>query len=114
MKKVFYVLAIILVAVVLVVILTGCTKEKAENTAVTIRTSDLKKDSSNTLTTNNVEEDETEIDYAEAAEKQMAKPEKGETIAIGTPSELKIQAGAKDMETAFINLIKANDARGEK
>ncbi len=39
---------------------------------------------------------------------------KGETIAIGTPSELKIQAGAKDMETAFINLIKANDARGEK
>ena len=31
---------------------------------------------------------------------------KGETIAIGTPAELKQKAGAKDMETAFINLIR--------
>lgn len=30
---------------------------------------------------------------------------KGETIATGTPDELKIQANAKDMEEAFINLI---------
>ena len=34
---------------------------------------------------------------------------KGETIAVGTPTELKQQAGAKDMETAFINLIKESE-----
>ena len=34
---------------------------------------------------------------------------KGETIAVGTPAELKQQAGAKDMETAFINLIKESE-----
>ena len=33
----------------------------------------------------------------------------GETIALGTPDELKLRAGAKDMETAFINLIKESE-----
>jgi ABC-type multidrug transport system ATPase subunit len=33
----------------------------------------------------------------------------GETIAVGTPTELKQQAGANDMETAFINLIKESE-----
>ena len=34
---------------------------------------------------------------------------KGETIAVGTPAELKQQAGANDMEMAFINLIKESE-----
>ena len=34
---------------------------------------------------------------------------KGETIAVGTPAELKAQAGANDMEMAFINLIKESE-----
>ena len=34
---------------------------------------------------------------------------KGETIAIGTPTELKQKAKAKDMETTFINLIKTSE-----
>ena len=34
---------------------------------------------------------------------------KGETIAVGTPAELKQQAGAGTMETAFINLIKESE-----
>ena len=34
---------------------------------------------------------------------------KGETIAVGTPAELKQQAGANDMETTFINLIKESE-----
>lgn len=34
---------------------------------------------------------------------------KGETIALGTPQELKQEANAKDMETAFINLIKESE-----
>jgi ABC-type multidrug transport system ATPase subunit len=33
----------------------------------------------------------------------------GETIAVGTPKELKQKAGANDMETAFINLIKESE-----
>ena len=34
---------------------------------------------------------------------------KGETIAIGTPQELKTKSGAKNMEEAFINLIKESE-----
>ena len=34
---------------------------------------------------------------------------KGETIAIGTPEELKAKAGASDMEQTFIKLIKENE-----
>ena len=41
---------------------------------------------------------------------------KGETIAIGTPAELKKKANAKDMETTFITLIKESElqTKGEK
>ncbi len=35
----------------------------------------------------------------------------GETIAIGTPAELKQRAGASDMESAFIQLIKESEQR---
>lgn len=35
---------------------------------------------------------------------------KGQTIALGTPSELKRQAEANDMENAFINLIKESES----
>lgn len=34
---------------------------------------------------------------------------KGETIAVGTPQELKDKAGADDMENTFINLIKESE-----
>lgn len=34
---------------------------------------------------------------------------KGETIAVGTPQELKNKAGADDMENTFINLIKESE-----
>ena len=34
---------------------------------------------------------------------------KGQTVAVGTPEELKQKAGANDMETAFINLIKESE-----
>lgn len=35
---------------------------------------------------------------------------KGETVATGTPLELKTEAGANDMENTFINLIKRSEA----
>lgn len=83
MKKVIYVLLIIVAIVVMAIVLSGCTKNKPENTAVTIRTSDLKKKSTNTSDeTNEVEENKAEVNYMEAAEKQMSKPEVGETVAI--------------------------------
>ena len=34
---------------------------------------------------------------------------RGETIAIGTPNELKQKANAKNMEDTFINLIKESE-----
>ena len=34
---------------------------------------------------------------------------RGKTIAVGTPKELKNQSGAKDMEEAFVNLIKESE-----
>ena len=36
---------------------------------------------------------------------------KGEAVAIGTPNELKTQVGAKNMEEAFINLIRESDKK---
>ena len=79
MKKVIYVIGIAFIAIVLAIVLAGCTKNN-ENTAVTIRSSESSKSSSNQ--TADKEESKVEINYAEAAEKQMAKPEVGETIAI--------------------------------
>lgn len=72
MKKVIYVLGIVVVAVILAVILTGCAKDEPKNTAQKIITNTVKSGEENTV----------KFDYAEAAEKQMAKPEVGETIAI--------------------------------
>ena len=34
---------------------------------------------------------------------------KGQSVAVGTPKELKQKAGANNMETAFINLIKESE-----
>ena len=83
MKRTIYLLLFIIMLSVLTVILTGCDEKQPENTAVTIKTSDLKKEKTNTTsTTNSVEEEKAEGYYKEAAEKQMAKPEKGEIIAI--------------------------------
>ena len=86
MKKVIFVLGLILI-VGLMVVLSGCASKKEENTAVTIRSTDLKKDSNSVTNTEanvveNEEEETVKINYAEAAEKQMSKPEVGETIAI--------------------------------
>lgn len=69
MKKVLYVIGVILLAIVLLLVLTGCTSKQEEN-KVKLRTVDS--------TTGN----SSNYNYAEAAEKQMAEPEIGETVAI--------------------------------
>lgn len=78
----------VVVLLAFVVVLTGCSskEDESENTALTSNTNTAE---SNTKTDNTTVENETSkervvdtIDYKEAAEKQMAMPEKGETIAI--------------------------------
>ena len=39
---------------------------------------------------------------------------KGEAVAIGTPAELKKQVNAKNMEEAFMKLIKESDKHEEE
>ena len=81
MKRVIYIIGIIFIALLLIFSLTGCTK-KEENTAIVIKTSDLPQKTENKVENTINGDEEMEINYLEAAEKQMSKPEKGETIAI--------------------------------
>ena len=75
MKKI---ISIILIAVLLLFTLTACNDTKSTNKA-------SNNTATNTSKTNNStkkEESKVSVDYAAAAEKQMAAPNKGETIAI--------------------------------
>lgn len=71
MKKI---IGIIFIMFILLFALTGCGNENTQNNTTN------KAKSSNT--TNTAKKEETKVDYKQAAEKQMAKPEAGETIAI--------------------------------
>ena len=71
MKKI---IGIIFVMLILLFALTGCGNENAQNNA----TNKAKKSN----TTNTTKKEETKVDYKQAAQKQMANPEAGETIAI--------------------------------
>lgn len=73
-KKMKKIIGIILVMIILLFALTGCGNEKVQNNTTN------KAKSNNT--TNTSKKEETKVDYKQAAEKQMAKPEAGETIAI--------------------------------
>lgn len=88
MKKIVFILEILLTLVLILCILTGCIDKKEENTAVVIKSSDLQNSSTQNKVENKVEnkidgdEKMEKVNYKDAAEKQMSKPEKGETIAI--------------------------------
>ena len=77
MKKIISFVGLMLV---LLFVLTGCGDEKATNNT---SKNTSKTNTTNTATTNTVkEESKVNVDYAEAAEKQMAMPTTGETVAI--------------------------------
>lgn len=73
MKKVISFLCVMLV---LLFGLTGCGDEKSNNVA------NKTAGTSNTVKNNSKEDSKVSVDYAAAAEKQMAMPEKGDTIAV--------------------------------
>jgi len=78
----------IAVIIMLMFILTGCRNTKDQNANTTTEktyTSQSENTNTNNDNNTNTKEEENileEIDYAKSAEKQMAKPEKGEQIAI--------------------------------
>ena len=78
MKKI---LSFIIITCMLVFVLTGCEKEEAKNSVS--NTTSKSTNSSNTSTTKNTSKEESKVvvDYEEAAKKQMAMPEAGETVA---------------------------------
>ncbi len=102
MKKLIYLVLIVVLLIVTCIILTGCTKKAEENTEVVIRSSNTtSKTNTTSKDTNTVKEEEekVEVNYAEAAEKQMSKPKKGETIAV-----IKVK-GYGEMKFKFFNDI---------
>ena len=79
MKKLVSFLTVMLV---LLFTLTGCGDEEiANNTAKTTSNKTTNTSTSNTSTKSSKEESKVSVDYAVAAQKQMAAPEKGETVA---------------------------------
>lgn len=78
-KLIYLILAIILLGVVF--ILSGCS-EKNDKKTTTQNKSNTTSNSSKNTTNNNTSTDISKIDYESAAEKQMAMPEEGNTIAI--------------------------------
>ena len=76
LKKIVGFLTIMLV---LIFVLTGCQDEKTENVTLTQSTNTS---TSNESTKSSKEESKVSVDYALAAQKQMAAPVAGETVAI--------------------------------
>ncbi len=74
MKKIVSFLTLMLI---LLFVLTGCGEEKTAN-----KTSTQTTNTSNTTQNNAKEDSKVSVDYKQAAQKQMAKPEAGETVAI--------------------------------
>lgn len=79
MKNLKMWLGIGIVLIIMLVVLTGCANKKNENTTGTNNTSEVNKVSENSTNSERVVDT---VDYKAVAEKQMAMPEVGETVAI--------------------------------
>lgn len=83
MKKVVKILLLVFVLVVMLIVLTGCEGKNANE----VKSSSTSNSKNSSNTTNNTENEEGEvklsdIDFKSAAEKQMAMPNSGDTVAI--------------------------------
>ena len=77
-KKITYLL-LIFISIAMMFVLTGCESNETGNTT---STSNTKNTASNNTNTEEGEIKLSDIDFKEAAEKQMALPNSGDTIAI--------------------------------
>ena len=80
MKKI---LSFMIICSILLFVLTGCGNDEVANNATNTSKNTTSKNTANTSTTKNTskEESKVSVDYEEAAKKQMANPEAGETVA---------------------------------
>ena len=85
MKKIIYNIVFIFILCTLIFVLTGCKKKKKKkNNVNTTTTASSSNTNTSSNSTNKVEEENKvkDVNYAEAAEKQMSMPAENETIAI--------------------------------
>ena len=87
MNKILLTIGLLFLITLLIITLVGCTDNKTENTAITIRSSDIANTKKNLVNessdnTINNEEGTMNINYEDATENQMSKPKSGETVAI--------------------------------
>ena len=84
-KKVLYVILLALILIIALVSLTGCSKNEENFTHTTSQTennNEVSEENTMSENTSSTERVVDTIDYKAAAEKQMAMPQEGETIAI--------------------------------
>ncbi len=81
MKKMIYVLLIVILIVGALFLLTGCSKKDSTDVANTKTNTSINTSKNNTVSNTTTNQKE-QVNYKESAEKQMAMPENGETIAI--------------------------------
>jgi len=72
----------LIVTLIILFVLTGCSDKKIENNVVYTSDTTLSNSNTNTLNINKKEENKVTIDYKTAAQKQTSLPNVGETIAI--------------------------------
>lgn len=83
MKKILSIIAVIAILTGMLFVLTGCGTNNTKNTTNTTSATKTNTSSKNTSTDNNTEKNSIDnVDFKAAAQKQMALPEEGETIAI--------------------------------
>lgn len=78
MKKI---LSFVLITCMLLFVLAGCEKDESQNISNNTTSSTSKSNTTNTTKNTSKEESKVVVDYEEAAKKQMAMPEAGETVA---------------------------------
>ena len=80
MKKITKILLLVFVTVIMLLVLTGCESENA--TQIKINNSDTTSNTTNNTENEGGEVKLSDIDFKSAAEKQMAMPNSGDTVAI--------------------------------
>lgn len=79
MKKL---VSFLIIMLILLLVLTGCGNEEVDNKTTNKVANKITNNTTNTAKNSSKEESKVNVNYVEAATKQMAKPESGETVAV--------------------------------